>query len=127
VSVLFEVLGQRGKLQVVEDPEVGHIYAVVPHSGKISPATLKEVKELTLDPWRYVDGVGLVLDITAWKQEADISPEEIRNRIEGKYKELVDEVAKLLEEGSKTSSAQKKRKKKRKSRKSKTKKKRSRR
>jgi len=68
-----------------------------------------------------------VLDITIWKQEADISPEEIRNRIESKYKELVDEVAKLLEEGSKTSSAQKKRKKKRKSRKSKTKKKRSRR
>ena len=121
MNVLFEVSGQRGKLQVVEDPEVGHIYAVVPHSGRISPATLREVKELTLDSWRYVNDVGLILDITIWKQEADISLEEIRNRIEGKYKELIDEVAKLLEKSSKTASAQKARKKKRKSRKSKKK------
>lgn len=96
-KVLFEVAGERGKIVVYEDSELGHVMAVMPYSGKVNPAVLKEVREMTLDQWRYVDGIGLLLDLTAWRQESQISIDDIKNKIEGKYRETLDEIFQYLE------------------------------
>ncbi|MEZ0319309.1 MAG: hypothetical protein ABWK05_04860 [Pyrobaculum sp.] len=113
MNTLFEIAGEVGKLLVVEDPEVGHVFAIIPINGRVSPATLREVREQTLDYWRYVEGVGLVLDLTAWWQESGMSLEDVKNKVEGKYKEIIDEVYKLVEESRDKESKAKKSKKKR--------------
>ena len=112
MNTLFEVTGQVGKLLVVEDPEVGHVFAVIPINGRVGPSTLREVREQTLDYWRYVEGVGLVLDLTAWRQEAGLTLEDLKNKLEGKYKEIIDEVYKLEDEGRRKETETKKAKKK---------------
>jgi hypothetical protein len=95
-QVLFEVVGEKGKLMVLEDPEIGHVFAVIPYGKKASPALIRALREQTLDPWRYVEGVGFVLDITAWKSEAALSLEDIKNKME-KYKSFIDQIFQLLE------------------------------
>jgi hypothetical protein len=83
-QVLFEVVGEKGKLMVLEDSEIGHVFAVIPYGKKASPALIHALREQTLDPWRYVEGVGFVLDITAWKKRG--------RAIFGRYKEQDGEV-----------------------------------
>jgi hypothetical protein len=109
--VLFEVVGEKGKLMVLEDSEIGHVLAVIPYGKKASPALIRELREQTLDPWRYVEGVGFVLDITAWKSEAALSLEDIKNKIE-KYKLFIDQIFQLLESATSKESEEKKKKKK---------------
>lgn len=92
--MLFEIANDLGKLVVEEDQETGHVYAVIPLQRKVPPAVLREIRELTMDPWRYVDGVGLVLDVTAWRREAEVTDEEVRSRFE-RYKEILGEVIKI--------------------------------
>jgi hypothetical protein len=95
---LLEIAGRRGRLVVVEDPDTGGIYAVVPWRERVAPAKIREVRELTLDYWRHVSGVGLVLDLTAWARESGVTQEDIRERVE-KYGELVDRIIDALERG----------------------------
>ncbi len=121
-QVLFELAGKRGKLVVAEDPETGHVFAVIPYEKKASPAVVRELREQTLDPWRYVDGVGFVLDITAWKNEASLSLEDVKNKAE-KYKGFIDQVFQMLENiASKEADEKKSKKKKKKTRKKKARK-----
>jgi len=110
-QILFELVGERGKLAVVEDPETGHVFAVIPYEKKASPAVVRELREQTLDPWRYVDGVGLVLDITAWKNEALLSLEDMKNKVE-KYRGFIDQVFQIFENVALKEAEEKKRKKK---------------
>lgn len=118
-QVLLELAGERGKLVVAEDPETGHVFAVIPYEKKASPAVVRELREQTLDPWRYVDGVGFVLDITAWKNEASLSLEDVKNKVE-KYKGFIDQVFQMLENiTSKEAEEKKSKKKKKKTRKKK--------
>jgi len=118
-QVLFELAGERGKLVVAEDPETGHVFAVIPYEKKAGPAVVRELREQTLDPWRYVDGVGFVLDITAWKNEASLSLEDVKNKVE-KYRGFIDQVFQMLENIASKEAEQKK------SRKKKTRKKKAR-
>ncbi len=121
-QVLFELAGERGKLVVAEDPETGHVFAVIPYEKKASPAVVRELREQTLDPWRYVDGMGFVLDITAWKNEASLSLEDVKNKVE-KYKGFIDQVFQMLENiASKEADEKKSKKKKKKTRKKKARK-----
>ncbi|MEM4650913.1 MAG: hypothetical protein QW086_03715 [Pyrobaculum sp.] len=121
-QVLFELAGERGKLVVAEDPETGHVFAVIPYEKKASPAVVRELREQTLDPWRYVDGVGFVLDITAWKNEASLSLEDVKNKVE-KYRGFIDQVFQMLENiASKEAEEKKSKKKKKKTRKKKARK-----
>jgi hypothetical protein len=121
-QVLFELAGERGKLVVAEDPETGHVFAVIPYEKKAGPAVVRELREQTLDPWRYVDGVGFVLDITAWKNEASLSLEDVKNKVE-KYRGFIDQVFQMLENiASKETEEKKSRKKKKKTRKKKARK-----
>jgi hypothetical protein len=121
-QVLFELVGERGKLVVAEDPETGHVFAVIPYEKKAGPAVVRELREQTLDPWRYVDGVGFVLDITAWKNEASLSLEDVKNKVE-KYKGFIDQVFQMLENiASKEAEEKKSKKKKKKTRKKKARK-----
>jgi hypothetical protein len=120
--VLFEVVGERGRLVVLEDSEIGHVFAVIPYEKKANPALIRELREQTLDPWRYVEGVGFVLDITAWKGEAALSLEDIKNKVE-KYKMSIDQIFQVLESvASKEAEEKKKKKKKKKAARRKTKK-----
>ena len=121
-QVLLELAGERGKLVVAEDPETGHVFAVIPYEKKASPAVVRELREQTLDPWRYVDGVGFVLDITAWKNEASLSLEDVKNKVE-KYRGFIDQVFQMLENiASKEAEEKKSKKKKKKTRKKKARK-----
>jgi len=121
-QVLFEVAGERGRLVVLEDSEIGHVFAVIPYEKKANPALIRELREQTLDPWRYVEGVGFVLDITAWKGEAALSLEDIKNKVE-KYKMSIDQIFQVLESvASKEAEEKKKKKKKKKAARRKTKK-----
>jgi hypothetical protein len=121
-QVLLELAGERGKLVVAEDPETGHVFAVIPYEKKAGPAVVRELREQTLDPWRYVDGVGFVLDITAWKNEASLSLEDVKNKVE-KYKGFIDQVFQMLENiASKEAEEKKSKKKKKKTRKKKARK-----
>ncbi len=121
-QVLLELAGERGKLVVAEDPETGHVFAVIPYEKKAGPAVVRELREQTLDPWRYVDGVGFVLDITAWKNEASLTLEDVKNKVE-KYKGFIDQVFQMLENiASKEAEEKKSKKKKKKTRKKKTRK-----
>jgi hypothetical protein len=121
-QVLLELAGERGKLVVAEDPETGHVFAVIPYEKKAGPAVVRELREQTLDPWRYVDGVGFVLDITAWKNEASLSLEDVKNKVE-KYKGFIDQVFQMLENiASKETEEKKSKKKKKKTRKKKARK-----
>jgi hypothetical protein len=121
-QVLLELAGERGKLVVAEDPETGHVFAVIPYEKKAGPAVVRELREQTLDPWRYVDGVGFVLDITAWKNEASLSLEDVKNKVE-KYKGFIDQVFQMLENiASKEAEGKKSKKKKKKTRKKKARK-----
>jgi len=120
-QVLFEVVGERGRLVVLEDSEVGHVFAVIPYEKKASPALIRELREQTLDPWRYVEGVGFVLDITAWKGEAGLSLEDIKNKVE-KYKASIDQIFQILESVASKEAEEKKKKKKKKTARRKTKK-----
>ncbi len=117
-QVLFELAGERGKLVVAEDPETGHVFAVIPYEKKASPTVVRELREQTLDPWRYVDGVGFVLDITAWNNEASLSLEDVKNRVE-KYRGFIDQVFQMLENVASKKAEEKKSKKKKKTRKKK--------
>jgi len=110
-QVLFEVVGERGKLVVLEDSEIGHVFAVIPYEKKASPALIRELREQTLDPWRYVEGVGFVLDITAWKGEAALSLEDIKNKVD-KYKMSIDQIFQVLESVASKEAEEKKKKKK---------------
>jgi hypothetical protein len=96
-KVLFEVAGERGKMVVYEDSELGHVFAVMPFSGKVNPTILREVREMTLDPWRYVEGIGFLLDLTAWRQESRLDVDDIKNKVEGKYREIIDQIFQYLE------------------------------
>jgi hypothetical protein len=121
-QVLFEVVGERGRLVVLEDSEIGHVFAVIPYEKKANPALIRELREQTLDPWRYVEGVGFVLDITVWKGEAALSLEDIKNKVE-KYKMSIDQIFQVLESvASKDAEEKKKKKKKKKAARRKTKK-----
>lgn len=121
-QVLLELAGERGNLVVAEDPETGHVFAVIPYEKKAVPAVVRELREQTLDPWRYVDGVGFVLDITAWKNEASLSLEDVKNKVE-KYKGFIDQVFQMLENiASKEAEEKKSKKKKKKTRKKKARK-----
>lgn len=120
-QVLFELTGERGKLLVVEDSETGHVFALIPYEKKASPAVVRELREQTLDPWRYVDGVGFVLDITAWKNEASLSLEDVKNKVE-KYRGLLDQMFQILENVATKEAEEKKKKKKKTARKKKAKK-----
>lgn len=120
-QVLLELAGERGKLVVAEDPETGHVFAVIPYEKKASPAVVRELREQTLDPWRYVDGVGFVLDITAWNNEASLSLEDVKNKVE-KYRGFIDQVFQMLENIASKEAEEKKSKKKRKTRKKKARK-----
>ena len=121
-QVLLELAGERGKLVVAEDPETGHVFAVIPYEKKAVPAVVRELREQTLDPWRYVDGVGFVLDITAWNNEASLSLEDVKNKVE-KYKGFIDQVFQMLENiASKEAEEKKSKKKKKKTRKKKARK-----
>lgn len=121
-QVLFEVAGERGRLVVLEDSEIGHVFAVIPYEKKANPALIRELREQTLDPWRYVEGVGFVLDITVWKGEAALSLEDIKNKVE-KYKMSIDQIFQVLESvASKEAKEKKKKKKKKKAARRKTKK-----
>jgi vacuolar-type H+-ATPase subunit I/STV1 len=121
-QVLFEVVGEKGRLVVLEDSEIGHVFAVIPYEKKANPALIRELREQTLDPWRYVEGVGFVLDITAWKGEAALSLEDIKNKVE-KYKASIDQIFQVLESvASKEAEEKKKKKKKKKAARRKTKK-----
>jgi hypothetical protein len=117
-QVLFEVVGEKGKLMVLEDSEIGHVFAVIPYGKKASPALIRALREQTLDPWRYVEGVGFVLDITAWKSKAALSLEDIKNKIE-KYKSFIDQIFQLLESATSKESEEKKKKRKKTSKKTK--------
>ncbi len=108
-QVLFELTGERGKLVVVEDPETGYVFALIPYEKKASPAVVRELREQTLDPWRYVDGVGFVLDITAWKNEASLSLEDVKNKVE-KYRGFIDQVFQILEKVASKEAEEKKKK-----------------
>jgi len=120
-QVLLELAGERGKLVVAEDPETGHVFAVIPYERKASPAVVRELREQTLDPWRYVDGVGFVLDITAWNNEASLSLEDVKNKVE-KYRGFIDQVFQMLENIASKEAEEKKSKKKKKTRKRKARK-----
>jgi hypothetical protein len=121
-QVLLELAGERGNLVVAEDPETGHVFAVIPYEKKAVPAVVRELREQTLDPWRYVDGVGFVLDITAWNNEASLSLEDVKNKVE-KYKGFIDQVFQMLENiASKEAEEKKSKKKKKKTRKKKARK-----
>lgn len=109
-QVLFEVVGERGRLVVLEDSEIGHVFAVIPYEKKANPALIRELREQTLDPWRYVEGVGFVLDITVWKGEAALSLEDIKNKVE-KYKMSIDQISQLLESVASKEAKEKKKKK----------------
>jgi hypothetical protein len=98
------------------------VFAVIPYEKKANPALIRELREQTLDPWRYVEGVGFVLDITVWKGEAALSLEDIKNKVE-KYKMSIDQIFQVLESvASKEAEEKKKKKKKKKAARRKTKK-----
>jgi hypothetical protein len=109
-QVLFEVVGERGRLVVLEDSEIGHVFAVIPYEKKANPALIRELREQTLDPWRYVEGVGFVLDITVWKGEAALSLEDIKNKVE-KYRMSIDQISQALESVASKEAKEKKKKK----------------
>lgn len=117
---ILEIEGRDGKLIVKEDSETGHIYAVVP-CKKIAPHVLRELREQTLDYWRYVEGTGLVLDLTIWSRESGLTLDDIRNKIEGKYREFVDKIFEIIKT-SQNVEIKKRRKKKKKAKKKQNKK-----
>jgi len=96
---------------VLEDSEIGHVLAVIPYGEKANPALIRALREQTLDPWRYVEGVGFVLDITAWKSEAAPSLEDIKSKME-RYKLSIDQIFQLLENAASKSKEKKKKRKK---------------
>jgi len=116
-QAVIEIAGEKGKIVVYEDQEIGHVFAVIPYRGRVSPAILKEIKERTLDPWRYVDELGFLLDLTAWRQEAGLTLEDIKNKLEGKYKEIIDDIYQYLESASAKAGEEKKAKRKKRKRK----------
>ncbi len=90
---LLEIEGREGKLIVENDPDTGHIYALVP-CGKVTPHALRELRDQTLDYWRYVEGRGLVLDLTIWSEESGVTLDDVRNKVE-KYRE-VDRIFEII-------------------------------
>ncbi|MFN7105277.1 MAG: hypothetical protein ACK4M3_01620 [Pyrobaculum sp.] len=110
MSQLLEIAGQKGRLVVVE--ELGYVFALMPYTKKLVPRAVKEVREQTLDFWRYVPGVGLVLDLTIWREESGLPLEDIKNRVENKYKDVLDKIFEILEKSSTVSKKKKGKKKK---------------
>ncbi|MEM4437551.1 MAG: hypothetical protein QW680_02810 [Pyrobaculum sp.] len=117
MNIVFELLGERGKLQVVEDTELGYLFVVIPYEKKASPSVVRELREQTLDPWRFVEGYGFILDLSIWRQQSEVTIEEVKERIENKYKGLVDKIFEIINKAAATSSTKKKKKKKKKSKK----------
>lgn len=121
MSVLFEITGERGKLQVVEDTELGYIFVVIPYEKKALPSAVRELREQTLDPWRFVEGYGFILDLSIWRQQSEITIEEVKEKIENKYKGLVDNIFEIIDKATGASNIKKKKKKKKSKKKSKKK------
>lgn len=120
-QALLEITSSKGKLIVMEDVELGHVFAVIPYEKRANPTLIRELREQTLDPWRYVNGVGFVLDLTVWKQQSSIDIDYVKNKIE-KYREILDTVFQFLETASAKEPKKKTTKKKKSKKKSKKKK-----
>ncbi|MEZ0249130.1 MAG: hypothetical protein ABWJ97_07625 [Thermoproteus sp.] len=114
-EVLVELQGSL-TFRVVHDKELGYLYAHIPVGKRLTRETVREIVTATHDPWRYVDGVGLVLDISAWTYEGDVDVQALSKVLEAKYKEILDSIAKMIEEAgeAKQKAKRKKRGKKRK-------------
>jgi hypothetical protein len=117
-EVIVEIQGPLF-FRLVHDKELGYLYAHIPVSKRLSGAVVREIRTATHDPWRYVEGVGLLLDISAWTNESDLDPQTIGKTLEAKYKEILDSIKKIIDEASEAKPKRKKRRGRRKSRKSK--------
>lgn len=118
-EVVAEIQGPL-VFRIVHDKELGHLYAHIPVEKRLTQAVVREIVTATHDPWRYVDGMGLVLDISAWTNENDLDLQALSKALEAKYKEILDVVKKIIDEAGEAKPRRRKkrgRKKKKKSRK----------
>ncbi|MBP1448584.1 MAG: hypothetical protein JZD41_00990 [Thermoproteus sp.] len=110
-EVVVEVQGPL-VFRIIHDKELGYLYANIPIDKRVSTSALREIITITHDPWRYLDGKGLVLDLSAWTNEGDIDVQAISRALEAKYKEILDSVKKIVDEAGKAAPAKKRRRKK---------------
>ncbi|MEL9991169.1 MAG: hypothetical protein QXP98_08745 [Thermoproteus sp.] len=109
-EVLVEVQGPL-TFRVVHDRALGYLYANIPVGKRLTREAVREIVTATHDPWRYVDGMGLVLDISAWTHEGDVDVQALSKALEAKYKEILDSIAKIVEEAGEAKRKTKKKKK----------------
>ncbi len=114
-EVIAEIQGSL-VFRIVHDKELGYLYAHIPLEKRLTRAAVRDIITATHDPWRYVDGLGLILDISAWTNESELDPQALSRALEAKYKELLDVIKKIAEEarGAKPKRKKKRGKKKRK-------------
>jgi len=111
VRVLKEI-GKDKKILIFYDQELDYLGALVPFDKRIPPRILSEIREVTLDPWRYVDGVGLLLDISAWANESG-TDDALIQKLESKYNEILNQIYNLLERVAHSKKAKRKKRRKR--------------
>lgn len=119
-EVLAEVQGPL-VFRIIYDRELDYLYCHIPIDKRITRNVVREISNITHDPWRYVEGLGLVLDLSAWASENGVDPRALGKMYEAKYREILDSVKKILDEAKETA-GERKRKKKRTKRRSKRKK-----
>ncbi|MFB6491148.1 MAG: hypothetical protein TU35_007935 [Thermoproteus sp. AZ2] len=112
-EVIAEVQGPL-VFRIIYDKELGYLFANIPINKRISSSALREIMTITNDPWRYLDGVGLVLDLSAWAQEGDVDVQAIGKALEAKYKEILPVIKEVVD---KVQTVKKKKSKKRRKRK----------
>lgn len=109
-EVVVEVQGPL-VFRIIHDKELGYLYANISINKRVSTSALREIITITHDPWRYLDGRGLVLDLSAWTNEGDVDVQAISRALEAKYKEILDGVKKIVDEAGEAAPAKKRRRK----------------
>lgn len=115
-EVIAEVQGPL-VFRIVHDKELGYLYAQIPVDKKLTQAVVRDIITATHDPWRYVDGLGLILDISAWTGENELDLQAVSKALEAKYKEILDVIKKIVEEAREAKPRRKKKRSRKKKRK----------
>lgn len=106
-EIIAEVQGPL-VFRIIYDKELGYLFANIPINKKISSSALREIMTITNDPWRYLDGMGLVLDISAWAQESEIDVQAIGKALEAKYKEILPAIKEVVDKAKESVKKKKK-------------------
>jgi len=107
-EVIVEIQGPL-VFRLVHDKELGYLYAQIPVGKRLPGAVVREIRTATHDPWRYVEGMGLLLDISAWTNESDLDPQTVGKALEAKYREILDAIKKIVDEAGEARSGRRRR------------------